>query len=59
MIPADYFFMISDGTRKIPAHIAIPARSNAIYIFESREDVDEFIRRIKYFRDGVFGTADI
>ncbi len=55
MIPRKYFFMVDDGTHKSPPHVIIPAMDDARYIFESREDVDEFIKRAEFFRDVAFG----
>jgi len=56
MIPEDYYFMIDDGNGVNAAHVGIPARKNAVYIFESREDVREFIKRIKHLTDIAFGN---
>ncbi len=55
MIPQYYYFMVDEGNDANAPHVGIPARRNAIYIFENRKDVDEFIKGLKYFRDIAFG----
>ncbi len=59
MIPQDYYFMVNEGNGENAPHVAIPARSNAMYVFESREDVDTFIKRTKFFRDLAFGKSTV